>query len=113
MGQIATYAALNPKSAVKDVARTLGIPFSEINELTKPMPLLIDGKKPDLKQALEYAPKLKEKAKTDPLYKRVLDNAATLEGLYRQAGTHAGGVVIGEKILPSMCRCFLAPMANW
>jgi DNA polymerase-3 subunit alpha len=99
VGQIATYSALNPKSAVKDVARTLGIPFAEINELTKPMPLLIDGKKPDLKQALEYAPKLKEKAKSDPLYARVLENARVLEGLYRQAGMHAGGIVIGEKDL--------------
>jgi DNA polymerase-3 subunit alpha len=99
VGQIATYAALNPKSAIKDVARTLGIAFSEINELTKPMPLLIDGKKPDLKQALEYAPKLKEKAASDPLYKKVLEHASVLEGLYRQAGMHAGGVVIGEKAL--------------
>jgi DNA polymerase III subunit alpha len=99
VGQIATYSALNPKSAVKDVARTLGIPFSEINELTKPMPLLIEGKKPDLKQALKYAPMLSEKAKTDPLYKRVLENAAILEGLFRQAGMHAGGIVIGEKDL--------------
>lgn len=99
VGQIATYSALNPKSAVKDVARTLGIPFAEINELTKPMPLLIDGKKPDLKQALEYAPKLKEKARLDPLYARVLENARVLEGLYRQAGMHAGGIVIGEKDL--------------
>jgi DNA polymerase-3 subunit alpha len=99
VGQIATYSALNPKSAVKDVARTLGIPFAEINELTKPMPLLIEGKKPDLKQALEYAPQLKEKAKTDSLYKRVLHNAGVLEGLFRQAGMHAGGVVIGDKAL--------------
>ncbi|MCA9507430.1 MAG: DNA polymerase III subunit alpha [Myxococcales bacterium] len=99
VGQIATYSALNPKSAVKDVARTLGIPFAEINELTKPMPLLIEGKKPDLKQALEYAPNLKAKAKTDPLYERVLENARVLEGLYRQAGMHAGGIVIGEKDL--------------
>lgn len=99
VGQIATYSALNPKSAIKDVARTLGIPFSEINELTKPMPLLIDGKKPDLNQALAYAPLLKDKAKSDPLYKRVLENAAVLEGLYRQAGMHAGGVVIGDKDL--------------
>jgi DNA polymerase-3 subunit alpha len=99
VGQIATYSALNPKSAVKDVARTLGIPFAEINELTKPMPLLVDGKKPDLKHALEYAPRLKEKAKTDPLYKRVLENASVLEGLFRQVGTHAGGVVIGDKDL--------------
>lgn len=107
VGQIATYSALNPKSAVKDVARTLGIPFSEINELTKPMPLLIEGKKPDLKQALEYAPVLKEKAQKNPLYKRVLDNAHILEGLYRQAGMHAGGVVIGEKDLTEYVPVFL------
>jgi len=99
VGQIATYAALNPKSAIKDVARTLGVPFSEINELTKPMPLLVDGKKPDLEHALEYAPKLKEKALTDPTYRRVLDTARVLEGLYRQAGMHAGGVVIAERPL--------------
>ncbi len=95
VGQIATYSALNPKSAIKDVARTLGIPFAEINELTKPMPLLIEGKKPDLEQALEYAPKLREKAVTDPTYARILANAHVLEGLYRQVGMHAGGVVIG------------------
>jgi DNA polymerase-3 subunit alpha len=99
VGQIATYAGLNPKSAVKDVARTLGISFSEINELTKPMPLLIDGKKPDLDTALEYAPKLKELEQTDERYKKILQVARTLEGLFRQAGMHAGGVVIGEKPL--------------
>src|SRR3989338_6937273 len=99
VGQIATYSGLNPKSAIKDVARTLGISFSEINELTKPMPLLIDGQKPDLDQALEYAPKLKEKARTDPVYQRVLDTARVLEGLYRQAGMHAAGIVIGDKPL--------------
>lgn len=107
VGQIATYSALNAKSAIKDVARTLGVPFSEINELTKPMPLLIDGKKPDLEHALEYAPKLKEKANTDPVYKRVLDTARVLEGLYRQAGMHAAGVVIGEKPLTDYVPVFL------
>ena len=99
VGQIATYSGLNPKSAIKDVARTLGVTFSEINELTKPMPLLIDGHKPDLDQALEYAPKLKEKARQDPVYQRVLDTARVLEGLYRKAGMHAAGIVIGDKAL--------------
>jgi DNA polymerase-3 subunit alpha len=99
VGQIATYAGLNPKSAIKDVARTLGISFTEVNELTKPMPLLIDGKKPDFDKALEYAPKLLELSKTDERYKKVINVARSLEGLYRQAGMHAGGVVIGEKPL--------------
>lgn len=96
VGQIATYAGLNPKSAIKDVARTLGVPFAEINELTKPMPLLIDGKKPDFDTCLEHAPRLKELESTDEKFKKVVNIARTLEGLYRQAGMHAGGVVIGE-----------------
>lgn len=99
VGQIATYSGLNPKSAIKDVARTLGVPFSEINELTKPMPLLIEGKKPDLDEALEFAPKLKEKAQDSPVYKRIIDTARVLEGLYRQAGMHAAGIVISDKPL--------------
>ena len=99
VGQIATYSGLNPKSAIKDVARTLGVPFAEINELTKPMPLLVDGKKPDLKLALEFAPKLKSLGETDDKYKRIINIAGVLEGLFRQAGMHAGGVVIGEKPL--------------
>jgi DNA polymerase-3 subunit alpha len=99
VGQIATYAQLNPKSAIKDVARTLGIPFSEINELTKPMPVIIDGHKPDMDTSLAHAPKLKELGETDPKYKQILSVARTLEGLFRQAGMHAGGVVIGEKPL--------------
>ena len=107
VGQIATYAGLNPKSAIKDVARTLGVSFTEINELTKPMPLLIDGKKPDFDTALEYAPKLKELAKSDDKYKKVIEVARSLEGLFRQAGMHAGGVVIGEKPLVEYVPLFL------
>src|SRR5204862_1634603 len=99
VGQIATYAGLNPKSAIKDVARTLGISFTEINELTKPMPLLIDGKKPDFDKAIEYAPALMALTKSDAKFKQVVDVARSLEGLFRQAGMHAGGVVIGEKPL--------------
>ena len=99
VGQIATYAGMNPKSAIKDVARTLGISFTEINELTKPIPPIVEGKKLDFKKALEYAPKLVEQAKIDPKYGKVLEIAEHLEGLFRQAGMHAGGVVIGEKPL--------------
>jgi DNA polymerase-3 subunit alpha len=99
VGQIATYSGLNPKSAIKDVARTLGVPFSEINELTKPIPPLVEGKKLSMEDALNHAPRLKELAQTDGKYRKVIEVAGVLEGLYRQAGMHAGGVVIGEKPL--------------
>ena len=99
VGQIATYSGLNPKSAIKDVARTLGVPFSEINELTKPIPPLVEGKKLTMDDALNHAPRLKELSESDDKYKKVIEVATVLEGLYRQAGMHAGGVVIGEKPL--------------
>ena len=54
------------------------------------MPLLVDGKKPDLKLALEFAPKLKMLGETDEKYKRIVNIAGVLEGLYRQAGMHVG-----------------------
>ncbi|MDP2339636.1 MAG: DNA polymerase III subunit alpha [Deltaproteobacteria bacterium] len=106
VGQIATYSGMNPKSAIKDVARTLGISFTEINELTKPIPPIFEGKKLDFETALTYAPALTKLADTDPKYKKVIDVARTLEGLFRQAGMHAGGVVIGEKDLVEYVPCF-------
>jgi DNA polymerase-3 subunit alpha len=106
VGQIATYSGMNPKSAIKDVARTLGISFTEINELTKPIPPILEGHKLDFETALEHAPALKQKAETDPTYKKTIQVARTLEGLFRQAGMHAGGVVIGEKDLVEYVPCF-------
>ena len=106
VGQIATYAGMNPKSAIKDVARTLGISFGEINELTKPIPPILEGKKLDFETALSHAPALKKLAETDERFKKIIDVARTLEGLFRQPGTHAGGVVIGEKDLVEYVPCF-------
>jgi len=105
VGQIATYAGLNPKSAIKDVARTLGVSFSEINQLTKPIPVLLKANNAEEKAlspfqlALRYAPELTKLGETDPNYRKILDVAETLTGLYRQAGMHAGGVVIGQEPL--------------
>src|SRR5207248_2108297 len=62
-------------------------------------PGLINGKKVTLEQALEIEPKLTEIQNEKPIYKDIVETARVLEGLYRQAGIHAGGVVIGEKPL--------------
>ena len=107
VAQIATYGGLNAKTAIKDVARTLGgIPYSEINALTKLIPDLIDGKKVSLEKALEIEPKLHEMMEANPIFKRVIAIAKVLEGLYRQAGMHAAGVVIGDKPITSYTPVF-------
>ena len=99
VGQIATYSALNAKSVIKDVARVLGIPFAEVNEITKLIPAMHEGKKVTLEKALELEPRLGAIQEEKPLYKEIISTARVLEGLYRQAGIHAGGVVIGQQPL--------------
>ncbi|MBI3178162.1 MAG: DNA polymerase III subunit alpha, partial [Deltaproteobacteria bacterium] len=97
VGQIVTYSQLSAKSAIKDVGRVLEIPFAEVNELTKLIPNLVDGKKVTIDQALELEPKLRDIQEQKPVYKEVIRIARALEGLNRQTGIHAAGIVIGDK----------------
>ncbi len=99
VGQIVTYSQLSAKSVIKDVGRALELPFAEVNELTKLIPGLIDGKKVTIDQALELEPKLRTIQEEKPVYKEVISIARALEGLNRQTGIHAAGVVIGDKPL--------------
>ena len=100
VGQIVTYAQLSAKSVIKDVGRVMDIPFAEMNELTKLIPNgLVEGKKVTIAKALELEPKLKEIQQEKPIYKEIIQIARALEGLNRQTGMHAAGVVIGDKPL--------------
>ncbi len=99
VGQIITFGQLSAKSAIKDVGRVMGLSFAESNELTKEIPNLIDGHAPTIEKSLEIAPKLKEKIDADPKIAKLVKIAQALEGLNRQAGMHAAGVVISDKPL--------------
>ncbi|MBT6175708.1 MAG: DNA polymerase III subunit alpha [Deltaproteobacteria bacterium] len=99
VGQIVTYAQLGGKSVIKDVGRVMQVPFHEINEITKLIPGLIDGKKVSIDKALEIEPKLREIQEEKPIYKDIIKIARALEGLNRQTGIHAAGVVIGDQDL--------------
>ena len=99
VAQIVTYGALSAKSAIKDVARVMGVPFNEVNEITRNIPALIDGHPPTIEKALAAEPKLQAAYDEKPLYKKVIDLAKALEGLHRSTGMHAAGIVIGEKPL--------------
>jgi DNA polymerase-3 subunit alpha len=99
VAQIITYGALSAKSAIKDVARVMGLPFAEVNELTRNIPNLIDGHPATIEKALEVEPKLTQIQESKPIFKQIIDYARALEGLTRSTGMHAAGVVIGEKPL--------------
>ena len=99
VAQIITYGALSAKSAIKDVARVMGLPFAEVNELTRNIPNLIDGHPATIAKALEVEPKLTAIQESKPIFKTIIEYARALEGLTRSTGMHAAGVVIGEKPL--------------
>src|SRR5712671_1010211 len=99
VAQIITYGALSAKSAIKDVARVMGVPFAEVNELTRNIPNLIEGHPATIAKALEVEPKLTQIQEQKPVFKTIIEYARALEGLTRSTGMHAAGVVIGEKPL--------------
>ncbi len=99
VAQIITYGALSAKSAIKDVARVMGVPFAEVNELTRNIPNLIEGHPATIEKALQYEPKLTQIQEQKPIFKTIVEYARALEGLTRSTGMHAAGVVIGEKPL--------------
>jgi DNA polymerase-3 subunit alpha len=106
VGQIATFAELKAKSVIKDVGRTMGVPPTETQRLSNLIPMKGPGQTYTIPESLEREPKLKALADTDPRTKELLDQATKLEGLTRQAGMHAAGVVISEGPLWDHVPCF-------
>ena len=104
VGQIVTMHQLKARSCIRDVARALGMTPAEGNKVATLVPEPIQGKSPPLAKAIENEPRLKELY--DGPYRELLDIAQTLEGLNRHAGTHAAGIVIGEKPLWEFVPCF-------
>jgi DNA polymerase-3 subunit alpha len=106
VGQIVTFSQLNMKSIIKDVSRVLGFPYDVINKITKGIPSVVtdndNPKKVTIDMALQLEPKLRELAERDPKFADVIEISRTLEGLNRQIGTHAAGVVIAERPLWEM-----------
>lgn len=98
VSQIATFGTMATKAAIKDVGRVFNIEFSEMNKITKMIPsgagkmhiTQLLGKDPE-KQGV---PELMELYNSDPSARRVLDMAEKIEGMPRQIGMHAAGVII-------------------
>ena len=95
VSQIITYGKLQAKAAIKDVSRSLGIEFRAANDIAKLVP---DELNITLDKALAD-PKLKAYANCSPLVKRVMTLAKRVEGMTRQTGVHAAGVVIADRPL--------------
>jgi len=96
VAQIITFGKLLAKGVIRDVARVLDMPYAKADAMAKLIP---DELGIDLKNSYEKEPKIKALLESDPSAKRVWEYALALEGLNRNAGTHAAGVVISNEPL--------------
>jgi len=96
VAQIITFGKLLAKGVIRDVARVLDMPYSKADAMAKLIP---DELGIDLKASYEKEPKIKALLESDPQAKRTWEYALALEGLNRNAGTHAAGVVISNEAL--------------
>jgi DNA polymerase-3 subunit alpha len=101
VAQIVTYGTIKAKQAIRDSARVLGYPYKVGDQLSKLMPPAIMGREMGLADCFEptaerygEAAEIRTAYESDADARRVLDTARGLEGLKRQAGVHAAGVVI-------------------
>ena len=91
VAQIITFNAMKARAAVRDVARVLDISYAETDVIAKLIPM---EAKMTIEKAISISPELSAKYENDPTVKELLDDAMALEGLTRNAGTHAAGVII-------------------
>ncbi len=101
VAQIVTYGSIKAKAAVKDSARVLGLPYALGDKITKAMPPSVMGKDISLVGAFDpknarygEAAEFRALYESDPDARRVVDTAKGLEGLKRQPGVHAAGVIL-------------------
>ncbi len=111
VGQIITFGALLSKAAVRDVGRVLQMPYGQVDRLSKMIPL--EGVKPvSVEKALADEPRLREAARAEEVVDRCLTYAARIEGLLRNASTHAAGVVIGDRPLDQLVPLYRDPRSD-
>jgi DNA polymerase-3 subunit alpha len=96
VSQIITYGTLAAKAVVRDVGRVLGRSYGYVDKIAKLIPFEIGI---TLDKALEQEEELKRLYEADAELRELIDLARALEGLARNAGTHAGGVVIAPSVL--------------
>jgi len=96
VAQIITFGTLGSKAAIRDVGRVMDIPLAEVDRVAKLIPG-ISGKAITINEALTQVPELKKLYDENDYLKELIDTASQMEGVVRNAGTHAAGVVITDE----------------
>ena len=98
VAQIGTFGTMSAKAVVKDVGRVLGIPYSDVDRVTKLIPTF-RGKVFSIDESLTQIPQLKELIEKSPNLRELIEIARPLENMVRHSSTHAAGIVISNEPL--------------
>ena len=96
VAQIVTFGTMKAKLAIRDVGRTLGMSYGDVDKVAKLVPNELNI---TIERALDVSKELKTLYENDSSVRELIDTSRMIEGLPRQAGTHAAGVVITSEPL--------------
>src|SRR5215831_3963149 len=99
VAQIITFGTMAAKAAIKDVGRAMDIPYTDVDRIAKMVPATLNI---TLDQALDDSPQLQQAYEDEIQVRELIDTARKLEGLVRNSGVHAAGVVISPKPLTEL-----------
>ena len=96
VAQIITFGTMLARAALRDVGRVLGMPYGDVDRIAKAVPNQLGIR---LEEAIEQAPELRSMYEGDPQVHKLVELAKQVEGVARNASTHAAGVVISREPL--------------
>jgi len=111
VAQIITFGTLQARAVLRDVGRVLQMPLGQVDRLCKMVPNN-PANPVTLAQAIDLEPRLKEARDAEPAVRNLLETALELEGLYRNASTHAAGIVIGDRPLVELVPLYQDPRST-
>jgi len=111
VAHIITFGTLQARAVVRDVGRVLQMPLGQVDRLAKLVPSN-PANPVTLAEAIKIEPDLKKEQQQEPAVAELLSIALQLEGLYRNASTHAAGVVIGDRPLTELVPLYIDPRSD-
>ncbi|MGX6648032.1 DNA polymerase III subunit alpha [Maricaulaceae bacterium MS644] len=111
VAQIITFGTLQARAVVRDVGRVLQLPFGLVDRIAKLVPNN-PAQPTTLAEAVKQEPKLQAMRDEDDQVARLIEVALQLEGMFRNASTHAAGVVIGDRPLQELVPLYQDPRSD-
>ena len=111
VSHIITFGTLQARAVVRDVGRVMQMPLGQVDRLAKLVPSN-PANPVTLGEAIKMERGLREARDSDPAVRDLLDTALKLEGFYRNASTHAAGVVIGDRPLKQLVPLYRDPRSD-